>query len=78
MRIRESRRGFFWGTHKGCDFQINREPDGRFYIIVTAFEGGALYDGWAPAEVTTMVAAKREALYGACLKSRPGRIGVAL
>lgn len=70
MRILETRRGYFRGTHKGCTVEIERDHDrpGRpFYITVTAADGGRLYDGWAPAEIQTMPEAKREALRGACL-----------
>ena len=68
MRIIESRRGHFHGTHRGHDIQINREPDGRFYIIVESLESGChAYDGWAPETVRTMPEAKREALRGAML-----------
>lgn len=70
MRILEQRRGYFRGTHKGCSIEIERDrqcPDRRFYITVTAADGGHLYDGWAPAEITTVADAKREALRGACL-----------
>ena len=70
MRIVESRRGYFHGTHMGCDIEIERE-DGGFYIRVSVFEGGHLYDGWAPEGITTMRQAKREALYGSRLKDRP-------
>ncbi len=67
MRIKESRRGFFSGTHKQHTIEINREPDGRFYILVKHFEGGYAYDGWAPEDVRTMKAAKKEALKGAMI-----------
>ena len=67
MRTRSKSRVHFTGTHKGAEIHIEREPDGRFYIIVTWKDGGHLYDGWAPREVRTMVAAKREAIKGACL-----------
>jgi len=67
MRIIGKGRGWFRGRHKGAEINIEREPDGRFYIIVTARDGGHLYDGWAPETVTTMQAAKAEALRGSCL-----------
>lgn len=70
MRIIESRRGYFRGTHKGAEIEIERDHgmSGRiFYIRVTHADGGMLYDGWAPEEVTTMPEAKREAIRGACL-----------
>lgn len=70
MRILKSGRGYFHGTHKGCEIVIERDkehPDQAFYIIVTAANGGHLYDGWAPANIRTIAEAKREALRGACL-----------
>lgn len=67
MRIKSTSARSFWGTHKGADIQIDRELDGRFYIIVTAKDGGHLYDGWAPDTVRTMREAKLEARRGACL-----------
>ena len=70
MRILESRRGYFRGTHKGCTVEIERDrefTDSKFYIRVQTSDGGHLYDGYAPEEVRTMPAAKREALRGACL-----------
>ena len=72
MRIVEKRRGFFRGTHKGADIQIERDrthEDSRFYIRVRWKDGGHLYDGWAPAEITSMEMAKREAIKGAGLGS---------
>lgn len=71
MRIISKSRKHFHGTHKGAEILIEREPDGRFYIIVTAESGGRLYDGWARSEITRMVEAKREALYGSELATRP-------
>ena len=68
MRIIESRRGYFNGTHKGHEIDIEREPDGRFYIRVWSIESGMhAYHGWAGEEIRTMPQAKREALRGACL-----------
>lgn len=67
MRIISKSRTHFRGTHKRHSIEIERERDGRFYIIVTAFSGAHAYDGWAPATITTMAAAKREAIRGACL-----------
>jgi hypothetical protein len=69
MRVIEKSRGYFAGTHKGASLQIDREPDGRFYIIVKARDGGYRYDGWAPENVRTMAEAKREAIRGACLNT---------
>lgn len=71
MRIRKQSAKYFSGTHKGREIEIDREPDGRFYITVTAPCGMHDYDGWAPESVTTMAQAKREACYGACLDPRP-------
>lgn len=78
MRVQESRRGYFRGTHKGALIEIERDPcpgdpDRRFYIRVRARmgDGGHLYDGWSPAGVNTMAEAKRDACYGACLDARP-------
>jgi hypothetical protein len=67
MRIKENSRKHFWGTHKGHDIQIDKEPDGRFYIIVTAPCGMHAYDGWAPDSIRTIKDAKHEALRGSCL-----------
>lgn len=70
-------RNHFHGTHKGHEIEIERERppvesfgERHFYIRVFN-EWGHSYDGYAPAGVTTMAEAKREALYGACLKIRP-------
>jgi hypothetical protein len=74
MRIISKSRDHFHATHKGCTISIERERDPDvppFYIIVTAPNGGYLYEGWAPASVLTMADAKREALYGSTLKTRP-------
>jgi hypothetical protein len=72
MRIVEKRRGYFRATHKGAEIEIERDPmpgdaDRKFYIRVIWKDGGMLYDGWSPAGVDTMAAAKREAIKGACL-----------
>lgn len=67
MRIISRSRKHFYGTHKSATLNIEREADGRFYIIVTYRDGGTLYDGWAPDHVRTMKAAKAEALRGSCL-----------
>lgn len=71
MRVRSKSRKHFCGTHKGALIEIEREPDGRFYILVVHSDGGHLYDGWAPDDIRRMKDAKREALYGACLEERP-------
>jgi hypothetical protein len=69
MRVLEKKRGYFRGTHKGATIEIERDHDmdRRFYIMVTWKDGGYLYDGWAPENITTMAEAKREARRGACL-----------
>lgn len=67
MRIISKSRSHFHGTHKRHTIEIQKEPDGRFYIIVKNFDGSNAYDGWAPDDVRTMPAAKREAIKGACL-----------
>lgn len=67
MRIQEQSANNFFGTHKGATIQIDREPDGRFYILVWDSDGFMAYDGWAPCETRTMAEAKREAIRGACL-----------
>lgn len=73
MRIIEQRRGYFRGTHKGAEIEIERDRvaglnDYRhFYIRVRWKDGGMLYDGWSPEGITTMAQAKREAVKGACL-----------
>lgn len=78
MRIISKSRNHFYGTHKGCTVEIDRErhqglrdAGRRFYITVTHAGGGYLYDGWTEDHVVTMADAKREALYGAGLKKRP-------
>lgn len=71
MRIIKSERGYFRGTHKGYEIEIQRDhdfPDRHFYIWVRSLESGMhAYDGYCPAGITTMAAAKREAIRGACL-----------
>ncbi len=67
MRIISRSRKHFSGTHKGASIEIEREPDGRFYIMVRGKNGGLLYDGWAPESITRMRDAKVEAIRGACL-----------
>ena len=67
MRIIAQTRTEFSGTHKGASIDIQREPDGTYYIIVKARDGSYLYDGWAPKHVTNMRLAKIEALRGAQL-----------
>lgn len=70
MRIIEKTRKLFRGTHRGCYVEVEKEPDGRFYIIVTHSDGGHLYDGWAPDDITTMKQARQEALRGSGLEAR--------
>lgn len=67
MRIVSKSRKHFSGTHKGASIEIEKEPDGKFYIIVRSKDGSAMYDGWAPETVRTMTEAKRESIRGACL-----------
>jgi len=67
MRTLSKSRTHFHGTHKGATLDIEREADGRFYIMVAHKDGGYLYDGWAPESVRTMPQAKAEARRGACL-----------
>jgi hypothetical protein len=67
MRIVSKSRNHFHGTHKGAEIEIERERNGRFYIIVRAKDGGLLYDGWAPESLANMRAAKIEAIRGAQL-----------
>ena len=72
MRVLEKRRGYFRGTHKGGEIEIERDPapfdeDRKFYIRVTWKDGGMLYDGWSPAGINSMSEAKREAIRGAHL-----------
>ena len=78
MRILEKNRGYFRGTHKGATIEIERgctevlDGTSHFYIQVRARDGGHLYDGYSPPGITTMAAAKREAIRGACLgEARP-------
>lgn len=67
MRIISKDRNHFRGTHKGATLEIERERDGRFYILVLWKDGGAMYDGYAPETITRMSDAKKEAIRGACL-----------
>lgn len=53
----------------GNHFNIEREPDGRFYIQVTWKEGGYLYDGWWNQYGRTMREAVIAAVEGAGLVS---------
>jgi hypothetical protein len=75
MRTIERKRGYFRGTHKGAEIEIERDydiPDRKFYIRVRADDGGSLYDGYSPVGVTTIAEAKREAIRGACLDRAKG------
>lgn len=67
MRIKTETADYFVGSHKGGSIEIDREPDGRFFIQVRWKHGGYMYNGWAPDDVTTMADAKREAIKGAGL-----------
>ena len=67
MRIIKQSAREFVGTHKGHRIEIEREPEGTFYIIVTGPDGTHAYDGWAPRSVETMAEAKREARKGAMI-----------
>ena len=82
MRTLKRERGYFLGTHKGCEIEIQRDRDNVyrwFYITVRTHkgEGGYLYDGWSPEGVETIAQAKREACYGAGLDERPGSANAA-
>jgi hypothetical protein len=70
VRTISKSRKHFHGTHKGATLEIEREPDGRFYIIVRWKDGGLMYDGWAPANIRRMAEAKHEAIRGACLGAK--------
>lgn len=78
MRTISKSRNHFHGTHKGYQIEIERERPAvealgglkHFYIRVYN-DNGYAYDGYSPVGVTTLAEAKREALYGACLKPRP-------
>jgi hypothetical protein len=72
MRTLSKSRKHFCGTHKGAHIDIEREPDGRFYIMVRWTDGCLLYDGWAPENIRRMPDAKREARRGACLDRSNG------
>lgn len=71
MRIIKSSRSYFRGTHKGYEIEISRDhqfEDRHFYIRVWSLASGMhAYDGYSPAGVTTIAAAKREARRGAQL-----------
>lgn len=77
MRVITSERGYFCGTHKGYTIEIERERPpvesfGERHFYIRVYNGyGHAYDGYSPAGIRTMAEAKREALYGACLKKRP-------
>lgn len=66
MRIISKSRKHFVGTHKGATIEIDRESEGRFrprfYITVRWKDGGLLYDGLAPKNISRMRDAKREAV----------------
>lgn len=52
----------------GYYYQIEREDDQRWYIIVKHPDGGSLYDGWwNDSEEKSLAEAVQEAVRGACL-----------
>jgi hypothetical protein len=67
MRVISKSTKHFLGTHKGATIDIEKEPDGTFYIIVTGANGGKRYDGWAADDIRTMREAKRDAIHDAAL-----------
>lgn len=71
MRIVDQKRGYFRGTHKGHEIEIERDhdfEDRHFYIRVRSLKNGLhAYDGYSPVGITTIREAKREAIRGACL-----------
>lgn len=60
---------------QGNHFNIEREPDGRFYIQVSWQNGGYLYDGWWNEHGKTMREAVIEAVEGAGLVSERAKQG---
>lgn len=76
MRTVEKSRGYFRGTHKGAEIEIERDrdiPERKFYIRVRHADGGMMYDGYSPEGIETMAQAKAEALRGACLNQQAGK-----
>jgi hypothetical protein len=77
MRIVKQDRGYFRGTHKGYEIEIQRDhdfEDHHFYIWVRSLESGMhAYDGYCPEGITTIAAAKREAIRGARLDGKTAR-----
>ncbi|RVO41321.1 hypothetical protein CN093_08625 [Sinorhizobium meliloti] len=76
MRILEKGRGYFRGTHKGAEIEIERDhdyEDRKFYIRVRWKDGTYMYDGYSPEGINTMGEAKREAIRGACLDEKAAR-----
>lgn len=74
MRILETSRGYFRGTHKGATIEIERDhdyPQHKFYIRVRGRDGCYMYDGYSPEGIETMAQAKRDAIRGACLDVKP-------
>jgi hypothetical protein len=67
MKVLETTPEHLHATHKGANIHIDREDDGRFYIIVTWKDGSTMYDGWAPEGVGSMEDALKEALRGSML-----------
>ena len=69
MRVVEKRRGYFLGTHKGHNIEIERDHDieGRNFYIRVWNDFGWAYDGYSPEGITTIAEAKKEALRGSML-----------
>lgn len=57
----------FIGYYKDWSIEIQREPDGQFYIMVTHPSHGIGYDGWWGSELNGMDEAIQEAFRGAML-----------
>ena len=60
----------FYGTYRKHEIQIDREPNGSFYIIVRSPSGSCCYDGWRKGSLD-MSAAITQALVGSCLIPSP-------
>jgi len=55
------------GYYQGHSIEIQREPGGQFYIMVTHPAEGTSYDGWWGSEVNGMDEAIQEAFRGSKL-----------